>query len=126
MSDWTSQVDGVGAVAESNGHCPGEIAALLDGDLDIETDADGIEVPEHFGIGIGDPGNAAPLTVGEVAELAGRGVGTEPSVAGMGSPCGSRSGKPSLASIREIIRSETACSRTSASSWTSSQPYPSS
>ena len=63
----------VGAVAESNGHCPGEIAALLDGDLDIETDADGIEVPEHFGIGIGDPGNAAPLTVGEVAELAGRG-----------------------------------------------------
>ncbi|COW97570.1 Uncharacterised protein [Mycobacterium tuberculosis] len=48
-------------------------------------------------------------------------MGTCPSAPGIGSPCGSRCGNPSLASMRAIKRSETACSSTSASSCTSSQ-----
>ncbi|CPU65926.1 Uncharacterised protein [Mycobacteroides abscessus] len=47
---------------------------------------------------------------------------TVPSAPGIGSPCGSRVGCPRRASMRSMSRSETACSSTSASSWTSSQP----
>jgi DtxR family Mn-dependent transcriptional regulator len=45
---------------------------------------------------------------------------------GMGSPCGSQRGSPSLAAIRASTSSEITCSSTSASSWTRSQDIPSS
>ena len=49
------------------------------------------------------------------------GRSTLPSAAGIGSPCGSREGWPRCWSIRSTRKSETACSRCSASSWTWSQ-----
>ena len=59
----------------------------------IQGDADTVEVPQHLRVGVGDPGDdsrASPSAHTDSCRASG--VGTLPSAAGIGSPCGSRLG----------------------------------
>ena len=70
---------------------------------------------------IGDPGDAKLSICGQASRLVSSSSATAPPAVGIGSPWGSNAGRPSISSMRAISRSDTACSRISASWCTSLQ-----
>ena len=82
------------------------------------------EIAQHLGVGVGDAHEHAARARLQRERGAGRSSSTS-SADGIGSPCGSCVGLPSLAAISASSSSERACSSTSASSCTRSHGTPS-